>query len=284
MQVPRDAVLLRIFLGEDERCQNRPLYEAIVLKAREMHLAGATVLRGPLGFGHSSRLHTAKILRLSEDLPMVIEIVDSEEKIEAFPSGPRRHDRQRPRHAREGQGASVRDQLQPWPCRSEAAQGRPGVVGLASEASERRPRPPARVTAAASEPVEMLSIAANKSGWRMPIRLVSRAVSAVSVSFRRKPARCGARQQCASKKAAPLFNPTQVLRYTSRAVKPQGRSEASDATALGVAHRRLAFAAQTQLLGLHRAAAGARDDRADRLGWRADERALPHRRAAADLA
>ena len=84
MQIPRDAVLLRIFLGEDERFENRPLYEAIVLKAREMHLAGATVLRGPLGFGHSSRLHTAKILRLSEDLPMVIEIVDSEEKIEAF--------------------------------------------------------------------------------------------------------------------------------------------------------------------------------------------------------
>jgi PII-like signaling protein len=84
MQVPRDAVLLRIFLGENERCEHRPLYEAIVLKAREMHLAGATVLRGPLGFGHSSRLHTAKIMRLSYDLPIVIEIVDSEEKIEAF--------------------------------------------------------------------------------------------------------------------------------------------------------------------------------------------------------
>jgi len=84
MQIPRDAVLLRIFLGEDERCERRPLYEAIVLKAREMHLAGATVLRGPLGFGHSSRLHSAKILRLSEDLPMVIEIVDSEAKIDAF--------------------------------------------------------------------------------------------------------------------------------------------------------------------------------------------------------
>jgi PII-like signaling protein len=84
MQVPRDAVLLRIFLGENERCEHRPLYEAIALKAREMHLAGATVLRGPLGFGHSSRLHTAKIMRLSYDLPIVIEIVDSEEKIEAF--------------------------------------------------------------------------------------------------------------------------------------------------------------------------------------------------------
>lgn len=84
MQVPREAVLLRIFIGEDERHQHRPLFEAIVLKAREMHLAGATVLRGPLGYGHSSRLHTTKILRLSEDLPIVIEIVDSEEKINAF--------------------------------------------------------------------------------------------------------------------------------------------------------------------------------------------------------
>jgi PII-like signaling protein len=84
MQPPRNAMLLRIFIGEDDRHAHRPLYEAIVLKAREMHLAGATVLRGPMGFGHSSRLHTAKILRLSEDLPFVIEIVDSEEKINAF--------------------------------------------------------------------------------------------------------------------------------------------------------------------------------------------------------
>ena len=84
MQVPRDAVLLRIFIGEDDRHEHLPLYEAIVLKAREQHLAGATVLRGPMGFGHSSRLHTAKVLRLSEDLPMVIELVDSEEKINAF--------------------------------------------------------------------------------------------------------------------------------------------------------------------------------------------------------
>ena len=84
MQVPRAAILLRIFLGENDRYEHRPLYEAIVLKAREAHLAGATVLRGPMGFGHSSRLHTAKILRLSEDLPMVVEIVDSEEKINAF--------------------------------------------------------------------------------------------------------------------------------------------------------------------------------------------------------
>ena len=84
MQVPRNAILLRIFIGEDDRFEHHPLYEAIVLKAREMHLGGATVLRGPLGFGHSSRLHTAKILRLSEDLPMVIEIVDSEANIKAF--------------------------------------------------------------------------------------------------------------------------------------------------------------------------------------------------------
>ena len=84
MQIPKDAILLRIFVGEDDKSGRLPLYEAIVLKAREMHLGGATVLRGPLGFGHSSRLHTAKILRLSEDLPMVIEIVDSEASIKAF--------------------------------------------------------------------------------------------------------------------------------------------------------------------------------------------------------
>lgn len=84
MQIPRDAVLLRIFFGEDEKFGRQPLYEAIVLKAREMHLAGATVLRGPMGFGHSSRLHTTKILRLSQDLPIVVEIVDAEDKINAF--------------------------------------------------------------------------------------------------------------------------------------------------------------------------------------------------------
>ena len=84
MEVPRDSLLLRIFIGESDRFEHKPLYEAIVLKAREMHLAGATVLRGPMGFGKSSRMHTAKILRLSMDLPMVIEIVDSEEKINAF--------------------------------------------------------------------------------------------------------------------------------------------------------------------------------------------------------
>ncbi len=84
MQVPKQAVLLRIFLGEDDRVDRRPLYEVVVTKAREMHLAGATVLRGPMGFGKTSRLHTAKILRLSEDLPIVVEIVDSEERINAF--------------------------------------------------------------------------------------------------------------------------------------------------------------------------------------------------------
>lgn len=84
MQIPKEALLLRIFIGENDRHEHRPLYEAIVLKAREMHLAGATVLRGPMGFGHSSRLHTAKILRLSADLPLVLEIVDGEEKINQF--------------------------------------------------------------------------------------------------------------------------------------------------------------------------------------------------------
>jgi hypothetical protein len=84
MQIPHEAVLLRIFIGESDRWEHQPLYEAIVMKARAMHLAGATVLRGPMGFGKSSRVHTAKILRLSMDLPLVIEIVDSVEKINAF--------------------------------------------------------------------------------------------------------------------------------------------------------------------------------------------------------
>lgn len=84
MSLPEHALLLRIFIGESDEHQGQPLYEAIVLKARERGLAGATVLRGPMGYGKSSRLHTAKILRLSEDLPIVIEIVDTEERIEAF--------------------------------------------------------------------------------------------------------------------------------------------------------------------------------------------------------
>lgn len=84
MQIPKDAVLLRIFFGENDRCGQKPLHEAIVQKAREMHLAGATVLRGPMGFGHSSHIHTEKILRLSFDLPMVVEIVDTEAKVREF--------------------------------------------------------------------------------------------------------------------------------------------------------------------------------------------------------
>jgi PII-like signaling protein len=84
MQIPRDGVLLRIYFGEDDKSGHLPLHEAIVLKAREMHLAGATVLRGHIGFGHSSRIHTTKILRLSQDLPIVVEIVDAQEKIDAF--------------------------------------------------------------------------------------------------------------------------------------------------------------------------------------------------------
>jgi hypothetical protein len=84
MKIPKQAVLLRIFSGESDKYEGRPLYEAIVKKAREMHLAGATVLRGPMGFGKSSLIHTDKILRLSLDLPLVIEIVDSEERINEF--------------------------------------------------------------------------------------------------------------------------------------------------------------------------------------------------------
>jgi len=84
MEIPQDAILLRIFIGESDRWEHRPLYEAIVLKARESGLGGATVLRGPMGFGKTSVLHTAKSLQLSMDLPLIIEIVDSEDKINAF--------------------------------------------------------------------------------------------------------------------------------------------------------------------------------------------------------
>src|SRR5579863_6588720 len=84
MQIPKEATLLRIFIGESDHHHGKPLYEAIVMKARELHLAGATVLRGPMGYGKSSRLHSAKILRLSEDLPMVVEIVDAAENIDQF--------------------------------------------------------------------------------------------------------------------------------------------------------------------------------------------------------
>ena len=84
MKIPEEGYLLRIFVGESDKSGHTPVYEAIVLKAREAGLAGATVLRGLMGFGKHSVLHTAKILRLSEDLPMIVEIVDSLEKIEAF--------------------------------------------------------------------------------------------------------------------------------------------------------------------------------------------------------
>jgi PII-like signaling protein len=84
MQLPKDAVLLRVFIGENDRYRDKPLYEMIVTQAREMHLAGATVLRGPMGFGKSSRLHSARVDRLSNDLPMVVEIVDSQAKIDEF--------------------------------------------------------------------------------------------------------------------------------------------------------------------------------------------------------
>lgn len=83
-ELPEESVLLRIFISERDRYRGQPLYEALVLKAREHGLAGATVLRGPLGYGHSSRLHTAKILRLSDDLPLVVEIVETQTKIDAF--------------------------------------------------------------------------------------------------------------------------------------------------------------------------------------------------------
>lgn len=84
MKLEGEGTLLRIFIGELDKWRKQPLYEAIVLRARELGLAGATVLRGPMGFGAHSRLHTAKILRLSDDLPVIIEIVDKEDKIQAF--------------------------------------------------------------------------------------------------------------------------------------------------------------------------------------------------------
>jgi hypothetical protein len=84
MNLPEDSLLLRIFIGESDKRDGRPLYEVIVEEARRRGLAGATVLRGVMGFGANSRIHTSKILRLSEDLPMVIEIVDEVDKINAF--------------------------------------------------------------------------------------------------------------------------------------------------------------------------------------------------------
>jgi uncharacterized protein len=119
VDLPRDAMLLRVFIGEDAKYQHRPLYEAIVLKAREVQLAGATVLRGPLGFGHSTRLHSTKILDVRENLPLVIEIVDTEDNIKAF-FGSRRHDAKRACHAGESPGPAV------W----RARQARAGLKGL----------------------------------------------------------------------------------------------------------------------------------------------------------
>ena len=84
MQLPKDAMLLRIFIGEKDRHQGKPLYEAIIKEARKQHMAGATVLRGPMGYGHSTRVHRSNFLEISEDLPIVIEIVDKQEKIDAL--------------------------------------------------------------------------------------------------------------------------------------------------------------------------------------------------------
>ena len=84
MPTPRPAQLLRILVGEAARHDGKPLYEAIVLKARDMHLAGATVLRAGMGYGHSQHVHSAKILQLSDDLPLLIEIIDTQDKIAAF--------------------------------------------------------------------------------------------------------------------------------------------------------------------------------------------------------
>jgi PII-like signaling protein len=84
MSLPTEGKLLRVFIGENDRWHGKPLYEAIVLEARQRGLAGATVIKGFMGFGAHSRIHTAKLLELSQDLPIVIEIVDASEKIEAF--------------------------------------------------------------------------------------------------------------------------------------------------------------------------------------------------------
>jgi PII-like signaling protein len=81
MELPRESSLLRIFIGEDEKFDGKPAYEAIVMKARELNMAGATVTRGILGFGKTSRIHAAKVLEMSGDLPVVVEIVDTEDKL-----------------------------------------------------------------------------------------------------------------------------------------------------------------------------------------------------------
>ncbi len=111
MTLPRDAMLLRIFISEDDKTKNRrPLYEAIVFAAREAHLAGATVLRGPMGFGHSTRLHSTKILDVAERLPLVVEIVDTEDKVRAFLPTLDGMMLGGTRDAREGPGPAIRRQ------------------------------------------------------------------------------------------------------------------------------------------------------------------------------
>lgn len=82
MKLPEEGMLLRIFIGESDKYHGQPLYEQIVLKARELKIAGATVVRGVMGYGADSHMHTAKVLRLSEDLPMVLEMVDTEENLQ----------------------------------------------------------------------------------------------------------------------------------------------------------------------------------------------------------
>jgi uncharacterized protein len=107
MEIPHEAVLLRIFMSADDRYGvEEPLYRAIVMKAREMHLAGATVLKGPLGFGHTSRLHEPHYIAIDER-PVVIEICDAEED-QRVPAGDRRDDGKRPGHTRTGASAAIR--------------------------------------------------------------------------------------------------------------------------------------------------------------------------------
>ncbi len=132
MTLPRDAMLLRVFIGENDRSpEGRPLYEAIVLKARDVHLAGATVLRGPMGFGHASRLHTSKILRLSEDLPLIIEIVDTEAKVKEFLPILNSMMTSGTRHPGKGPGAAIRSGREARPGLRDS----PACWGVDSEAS-----------------------------------------------------------------------------------------------------------------------------------------------------
>jgi hypothetical protein len=125
MTLPRDAMLLRVFIGENDRSpEGRPLYEAIVLKARDVHLAGATVLRGPMGFGHASRLHTSKILRLSEDLPLNHRNRRHRSESEGLPADSRFDDDERTRHPEKGPGVAIRSGREARPgLRDSSARG-----------------------------------------------------------------------------------------------------------------------------------------------------------------